>query len=193
MSNEVLVKSGQQIVFRDDADFSPTAANDLRDGSATYTYVDLDFDNGGSGIADGAAYGSAVVDTGATRASRFSVDAAFEFTTAPTNGDVLELYWAGTHAVSGTNGQPGNTSLAEGAYTGYTTGGLAAGVKQLQYIGSFVCSNDGSLVQVGHVGVFEPYSRRGQLIVKNECGQTLYVTDAAEMHVVFTPLIDEVQ
>lgn len=177
-----------QITFRDSTDFGPTAANDLRHASATDTEVQLDL----TSVADGAARQSAKVDLGANRAAAYNVRCAFEMAATPTAGDVIELYWAPSqHATAGT-GNPANVSGADAAYTGYSSN-LAASVKQLQFIGVFVCTAQiTATVQVGEVGVFSPTERYGSLVVKNESNAAFH-SDMVESHIVFDPIVDESQ
>jgi hypothetical protein len=66
-------------------------------------------------------------------------------------------------------------------------------VKQLILIGiGIVTAQATSTVQVLYFGRFRPPSRYGSLIVKNESGAAFH-SDDVEMHVVFDPIIDEVQ
>jgi hypothetical protein len=185
MANEVLRKTGDQICFRDVTDFNPTAANDL---TQSPTFVQLDL----TSVADAAARQSAKFDLGARRAPAYSVMAAFEIAATPTAGDLIELYWAPSPDATAANGNPGGVSGSDAAYAGYSAN-LAASVKQLDFIGSFICTAQATgTVQVAKVGVFSPSERYGSLIVKNESGAALH-SDAVEMHVVFDPIIDEVQ
>lgn len=190
MANEVLQKTSTQIVFADYAgDFSPTAANDLTQGTPTQVQLSL------ASVSDGAARQSAKVDLGATRPAEYSVQAALEFNaTGLTAGGVVELYWSpSTQPVAeAANGNPGGVSGSDAAYTGYSSN-LAASVKQLILIGiGIVTAQATSTVQVLYCGRFRPPSRYGSLIVKNESGAAFH-SDDVEMHVVFDPIIDEVQ
>lgn len=193
MANRVLVQefdgTPAQITFADfGGDFSPTAANDLRHASATDVEVQLAL----AGVADGAGRQSAKVDLGENRATRYSVRAAFELAATPTAGDVIELYWAPSqHATAGT-GNPANVTGSDAAYAGYSAN-LAASVLQLQLIGVFVCTAQATgTVQVAEIGTFEPTERYGSLIVKNESNAAFHADDA-ETHVVFDPVVIEIQ
>lgn len=181
----------KQIVFADHAtDFSPTAANDLRistDGS-NETDVQLDL----TSVADTAARQSAKVDLGANRAALYSIRAAFELAATPTAGEVIELYWAPSHSATAGTGNPANTSGSDAAYTGYSSN-LSDSVKQLERIGTFVCTAQATTtVQVAECGIFSPTERYGSLIVKNESGAAFH-SDAVESHIVFDPIVDESQ
>ena len=105
MPTEILQKVGTQIIFRDSADFLPTAANDLSKGSPTFVQFDL------TSLADGDLRQSAKVDLGATRAAQYSVAVVIEWNTAPAAGLAVELYWAPSpEEVTATDGNPGGTS-----------------------------------------------------------------------------------
>jgi hypothetical protein len=193
MANKVLVQEidglPAQITFADfGGDFNPTAANDLRHASA----VDVECQVSLASLADGAARQSAKVDLGANRASDYHVRCAFELAATPTAGDVIELYWAPSqHATAGT-GNPGGVTGADAAYTGYSAN-LAAAVKQLVFIGVFVCTAQATAtVQVAEVGIFAPPERYGSLVIKNESNAALH-SDDVESHVVFDPIVPEIQ
>lgn len=178
-----------QITFADvGADFSPTAANDLRHATATDTECQLDLTD----LADGAARQSTKVDLGENRAQAYNVRCAFELAATPTAGDLIELYWAPSqHATAGT-GNPGGVSGSDSAYSGYSSN-LADSVKQLILIGVFICTAQATgTVQVGEVGIFMPTERYGTLIVKNESNAAFH-SDAVEGHVVFDPIVPEAQ
>lgn len=191
MPNKILITdldgTPEQICFADHAtDFSPTAANDLRSNTPTSSQIIL------AGLADGAARQSAKVDLGANRATRYKVRAAFELAATPTAGDVIELYWAPSSSATAGTGNAGGVSGADAAYTG-TSSNLAASVKQLERIGTFVCVEDPTtFIQIAECGYFVPGARYGTLVVKNESAAAFH-SDDVECHVVFDPIVDEVQ
>jgi len=193
MANKALLQeidgAPPQITFADHAiDYNPTAANDLRHASAVDTEVQLDL----TGLADGAARQSAKVDLGEHRAALYAVRGAFEMAATPTAGELIELYWAPSQSATAGTGNPGGVSGSDAAYAGYSSN-LAESVLQLIYIGSFVCTVQvATTVQIGEVGVFSPTERYGSLIVKNESGAAFH-SDAVESHVVFDPIVDELQ
>lgn len=185
MPNEVLRKVGDQICFRDSTDFSPAAGNDL---TQSPTNVQLDM----TSLADAAARQSDKVDLGARRAPAYSVMAGFEMSATPVAGDLIELYWAPSPDAQAANANPGGVGGSDAAYAGYSAN-LAASVKQMQLIGTFVCTTQVTgTVQIAFVGTFSPTERYGTLVVKNESG-TAFHSDMVETHVVFDPIIDEVQ
>lgn len=187
MPNEVLQKVGTQIVFADHAgDFAPAAANSLEQGTPTDVQLSL------ASVADTAARQSAKVDLGATRARSYAVKAAFELAATPTAGEVIELYWAASPDSVAANGNPGGCSGSDAAYTGYSSN-LADSVQQLELIGVFVCTAQATpTIQIADCGVFSPSEQYGSLVVKDESGAAFH-TDDVESHVVFNPIVDEVQ
>ena len=196
MATKILVQAmdgtPKQICFADHAaDFSaPTAANDLRvttDGSFE-TDVQLDL----TGVANAAARQSAKVDLGENRARAYKCKAAFELAATPTAGLVISLYWAPSHSGTAANGNAAAVSGADAAYTGYNSN-IAASVKQLDYIGDFICTAQATgTVQVAEVGVLVPSERYGSLVVFNNSGAAFH-SDAAEINIVLDPIVDEVQ
>jgi len=195
LPNKILVQAldgtPKQICFADHAtDFSPAAATDLRittDGS-----FELDVQLDLTSLADAAGRQSTKVDLGENRAQAYHVRAAFELAATPTAGDVIELYWAASQSATAGNGNPANVTGADSAYAGYSAN-LAASVKQLIWIGNFVCTAQVTgTVQVAEVGIFVPPERYGTLVVKNESAAAIH-SDAVECHVVFDPILPEVQ
>jgi len=191
MVNKILVTemdgTPEQICFADfGGDFSPTGANDLRFSTPTSSQIIL------AGLADGAAAQSAKVDLGAKRAEIYKVRAAFEMAATPVTGDVIELYWASSSSSTAANGNAGGVTGASGTYAGYSAN-LAGSVKQLDFIGVFVCTvQTTATVQVAEVGMFTPSERYGSLVVKNESAAAFH-SDDVESHVVFDPIVPEVQ
>lgn len=181
----------KQICFADHSgDFSPAAAGDLRvttDGSfETDCQISL------ASVANSAARQSAKVDLGATRALMYSVRAAFEMAATPTAGTAITLYWAPSQSATAANGNPGNASGSDAAYSGYSSN-LAATVPQLQFIGDFICTAQATgTVQYAEVGIFSPRERYGSLIVANGSGAAFH-SDDVECHVVFDPIVPQGQ
>jgi len=190
MANKTLLtpmdSTPEQICFRDTTDFSPTAANDLRE--ATPTLVQLLMES----VANGAARQSTKVDLGTKFAAAYKVRAAFEIGATPVAQNTIDLYWAPSPSATAGTANAGAVSGADSAYSGYSSN-LAASLKQLDFIGSFVCTAQATAtIQVAEVGVFMPTERYGSLVVVNNSGATMH-TDSAEHHVVLDPLIPELQ
>ena len=196
MANKLLTQAmdgtPKQICFADHAaDFNPTAANDLRvstDGS-----LELDCQLDLTSVANAAARQSTKVDLGENRAQGYRVRAAFELAATPTAGAVVSLYWAPSQSATAANGNPAGTTGADAAYAGYAGDSLAPSVKQLDYIGDFICTAKATAtVQVAEVGELYPSERYGSLVAYNNSGAAFH-NDAVECHVVFDPIVDEIQ
>lgn len=190
MASKVLIQEQDgtpvQICFRDVTDFSPTAANDLRKGSPTLVQFDL------TSVADDAFRQSTKVDLGENRAPEYAVRAALEFGATPTAGEACLLYWAPSSSATAGTGNPGGTSGADSAYTGYSSN-AAASAKQLQFIGQFTTTAQATtVIQIAEVAAFVPTQRYGSLVMMNASGIVMH-TDAVESHVVFDPIIPETQ
>jgi len=187
MPNEVLIKTGTQLSFADHGtDFVGGAAKtSLEQAGATDVQIDL------TSLANASGQESAKFDFGATRAARYSCMAAIESTTAMTAGNTIDFYLAPSPDGTAANGNPGQIDGVDGAAPS-GVGTLAELLAVCIQIGSLVVENTASTVQVGHVGVFMPPERYGILIVVNNSAQTL-TADAVEHHVVFNPIVDEIQ
>lgn len=197
MANEILIQdvagsSLNPIVFGANASLDPADdGTNLTDDVGTDT---VDVECGMSGVADGAGVQSAKADLGATRAPYYSVIATIDWTgETPTDGEVVEFYWApstsGTAGIGNVAGNSGaDAACPDGALNSIT---LAEFVKLCIFIGVLPAHADGG-VQTGFVGNFSSPTRHGQLIVKNESGAA-FEADEVESHVVFMPLVYEVQ
>ena len=179
MSQEILKIEGTPVVFSDTTDYSSTNS-----GLTRTDQLDL------TSIANGAARQSTKADLGATRASLYAVRAGIEFDVAPTAGSEVEIYWSPSFsATAGT----GNDAGASGADSAYKAGEEAEWLKQAQFLGSLVATNDAATtVQYQTVGYFTPPHRYGQVIVFNRSGQALE-GDAVEMFIALVPLVTEIQ
>ncbi len=193
MANKVLLQpmddTPAQISFANFADdFSPTAANDLREGTDTETELVM------LNLVDGAAAQSAKADLGAHFAERYALVAAIEMQlAAATAGEEIEFYWNASASPTAGTGNMGAASGSAAAYSGYSSD-LADSVKQLIFIGTLVMTDDAvDSLQIGFVGELNPPHRYGSLIIKNECGQTICDTDDIEAHIVLNPIIPELQ
>jgi len=179
LPDTAVVQVGTQIVLADTTDYSPTAANNL--GTRT-DQIDL------TSLANAAARQSAKVDLGASRAFGYNVMAALEFAVAPGDGVTVDFYWAPSNSATAGTNNPGGVSGSDAAYTGTTGSTIDESVLQLQYIGSFSCTNDATTaVQIAQVGTFAPQERYGSMVVYNNAGQALH-SDAVEMSISITPL-----
>lgn len=193
MPNKILIQemddTPPQLAFGNFAgDFSPTAANDLRQG--TDTQVELVLLN----LTDTAAAQSAQGDLSANRAQAYAMMTAMEWqVAAATAGEVVEFYMNASHSSTAATANLGGTSGSAAAYSGYSSD-LADAVKQLIFVGAMTQTDDAvDSLQIGFPGLFFPIQRYCSLIIKNEAGQTLCDTDDIEAHCTLDPIIDEVQ
>jgi hypothetical protein len=190
MATEVLIKYGTQIRFCVTASFSAAdPATDHTIGTPTDVALTL------SGVVSAAARQSDKANLGATRASRYEVMAAFDFTgETPSATGHVALYWApSTHATAANGNVAGNSGLDAAAPNGALGSiTLAEFLKQCQYIGELP-THDGAVVQNGLVNpAFQPTSRYGQMIVVNNAGDDFEALNT-QMAVWMTPIIDEAQ
>ena len=191
MPNEIHLKEQDdtpaQIVFRDSTDFAPTAANDLRKGTPTLVQLDL------TGVLDTAYRQSAKADLGATRAPAYAVRAALEFAATPVAGEPIYVYWAPSSSATAGTGNPGGASGADAAYTGYSSNGdSSANQLDLVAIGSVTVQVTTAVQIIELKGYLIPKERYGSLVFKNDSGASIH-SDAVECHIVFDPILEEIQ
>jgi len=187
LPDQILFVEGTELVFADHAgDFSPAAANDLRQGSPTNVQLTL------ASVANNAARQAAKCDLGANRPPAFDVIAALEFAATPTAGNVVEFWWAPSPDPTAANANPGGVSGSDSAYAGYSSN-LDASIKQLQFIGDFVCTAQATgTIQIARVGLLIPKYRYGTLVIYNKSGAAMH-SDDVEWHIVFEPLRPQIQ
>ena len=183
MANEAVLKyNGNQLLFADHGtDFGAapaTAANSLLQGSQTDIQIDLT----SLAASGGGAQSTKSGDLGSERPPLYKVDACLEFAVAPSDGDSVDFYWAGSPSATAGTGNGGGVVGADGSYT-ETSGTLA----ELTYIGSLICRND--VICIGEVGMLSPYQQYGTLVVINNADQALAGADSMdETHIAFTPM-----
>lgn len=143
-------------------------------------------------LANGSARQSVKLDLGSTRAQIYAVKADFEIAATPTAGNTIDLYWApSTSSTAGTD-NPGSISGTDAAYSGYSSN-LAASLKQLVFIGSFVCTAQAtSTVQKAFVAMFVPPARYGSLVVYNQSGAALHSSNT-NINITFMPMEDVIE
>lgn len=185
LPDSFLAVEGNCISFADHAnDFSP--ANNIELGTPVDVAIQL------ASVANNAARQSAKADLGANRAMVYEVWAAFELAATPTAGNVIELWWAPSPNSTAANANPGGVSGSNAAYSGYSSN-LDASIKQLQFIGDFVCTAQATgTVQIARVGLLIPKHRYGSLVVYNKSGAAFH-SDDVECNVVFYPQVYQVQ
>lgn len=191
-NNEVRRLLKRQWILADHAtDFSPTAGNDLEQGSQ----VDVDWDS--TSLADSAYRQADKMDFSVDGASDELVDlcsvvAAFELAATPTAGEVIYLYMAWSPDGTAGNGNPAGASGSDSAYTGYNSNADAS-IKQADLVATFVVTADATTtVQIIDGGEFVPKERYGCPIVRNESGAAFH-SDAVESHISIDGFVYEVQ
>jgi len=179
MANEILQKVGTPIVLADTTDFDD-------DPFAQTDQIDL------TSLANGGARQSTKFDFGATRAAKYNVVGSMEVDVAPVSGTVVDLYLAPSLEATAGDSNPGGIVGADGAYTGTAGDSLADSLKQLDFIGSIICTADADPVMQTQYFVYAPHARYGTLVVFNQSGQA-FVADATHHFIIFEPIIDEIQ
>ncbi len=172
---------GTALVWADTTDYSSTLT-----GLARTAQIDL------TSLGAAAARQGAKVDLGSEFARQHLVYVGIEMDVAPTSGDLVEFWWAGSpHATAG-NANPGGTSGSDAAYTGTTGDSLADSKLQLQPLGALICTADiPTVVQYQTLGFFVPKWRYGMPVVVNLADQA-FEGDAVEMFVALVPYTDQI-
>jgi hypothetical protein len=187
MPNDVLIEQKTPIVWADSTDYAG-------DGGARTHQIDL------TGVAAAAARQGAKADVAAAaysgvadrRAGTFAVTARIEFAAAPTDGDVVDIYMGPSLSGTAATANPGGLTGADAAYTGTAGSTLAESLMQLDFIGSLICTNDGTTVVLQQTWVYSPSLPYVSPVVVNN-GTPAFVADAVEMSITMTPLVDEIQ
>ena len=176
------IKDGNQLLFADHAtDFGSapaTAANSLLIGTQTDIQIDLT-SVAASGGARQSAKSATLVIASSEYPTYYRFDACVELTAAPTDGGVIEFYWAGSGSSTAGTGNPGGVTGTDSAFTD-TTGNLA----QMTRIGVLVCR--ANAVNIGYVGILEPEWEYGSLVMVNQTDQNFH-SAMDETHIVATP------
>ena|SRR3990167_9687510 len=179
----------KQFTFADFAgDFSPATATDQRHPSVADTDVQMAL----ASLANNTAWQTAKFDFGTLRSPMWA-KAALEFAATPTAGNVVELWIGYSDSGTAANGNPANLTGSSAAYSGYSSN-LDASIKQLDFIGEFVCTAQATAtVQVAKAsGLFIPKSRYGILVVYNKSGAAIH-SDDVECHIVLSPVFNQGQ
>ena len=134
----------------------------------------------------------AIADLTATRAARFLVTARIEWATAPADNESLDVYMGvSLSGIAGT-ANPGELTGADADYTGSTGSSLAESLLQLDFVGSLMATNDATALVQQQSWIYSPGSRYVIPVAVNNTSDTL-MSDAVEMSITMTPLVDEVQ
>lgn len=119
---------------------------------------------------------SASIDFGVNREVLYAVQMAVEMETDPTAGETIDLYMAFS---SDNSNWSAGVSGSDSAYSGYSGGTAANGVKNMLYLGSLVLDalNDLDDVQIDMaIGYFIPVQRYGVLVVGNTSSVAIHAT-----------------
>jgi hypothetical protein len=181
MANEVLTTIGSPttLCLADATDFDNDPIPDT-------DQIDL------TSLANAAARQSAKFDFGAKWAGKYSVMCSFEIDVAPASGAVVDVYIAPSIEATAGDSNPGGVSGADAAYTGTAGDSIADSLKQLDFIGSVICTADADPVMQTQSFVYAPHCRYASLVVFNQSGQA-FVGDATHHFIIFTPIVPEIQ
>ncbi len=180
MANSIPINKGTPIVWADiGGDFgdSPIA------GTVQITLVSL---------ANAAARQGVKVNLGDPRAEVFEIILRVELDAAPTSGLTVDLYMAPSpHTTAGT-ANPGGVSGADAAYTGTAGDSIPDSLKQLDFIGSLICTADAATVVQQQTFKYSPPEQWVSPVVLNQSGQA-FEGDDIEMSIIMIPIPPEVQ
>ena len=172
---------GTALVWADATDYVSTVSGLVRTDQ-----IDL------TSVGAGAARQGAKKDLGSEFARQFLVAVAIEFAVAPTSGDLVEIWWAGSPSTTAGNANPGGTTGADAAYAGTASDSLADSKLQLRPLGSLTATSDATtVVQYQTVGELVAPYRFGMPVVVNLADQA-FVADAVEMYVALIPMTDQI-
>lgn len=180
MANKIEIHKGTPIVWADvDGDFgdSPIPGTDQ---------ITL------AGILDGAAREGVKVDLGDPRAEVYEIVLRIEFALAPSEHSLVKLYFAPSPSVTPGTANPGGVSGTDAAYTGTPGSALLQATKQLDYIGSLVCTADAQPVVQQQTWKYSPAAQYISPVIVNNSGQAFY-SDDVEMSIILIPLPVELQ
>jgi len=185
MANDVLRKVGAEIVVgASDCNGTPGAG---LTGTETDLFTFLNFATGTLGQ-------SVKFSFSAPWGALWRVVAAMEFDIAPVAGLTVDFWIGYSNNSTVGNDNPGNLSGAVGAYQGYG-GDAASGIEalpQLYRIGSMILTLDAD-IQIAEIGIINPPTTHGCLVIHNKSGQTIADTDGIETSVHIQEIIDEIQ
>lgn len=123
-----------------------------------------------STLANGSYWQSAKIDLGATVAQAYAVYLDAELAATPTAGNTIDLWANPSSSGTAATDNRGGCSGSDATYTGYSSN-AAASVKQLQFIGSGVCTSQATAtVQKMFVGYFVPVQRYASFVMLNGAG-----------------------
>ncbi len=148
----------------------------------------MDLDSLGVGLG----YQGAKADLGSAFARQHLVYVGFEFDVAPTSGDLVEVWWAGSPITTAGSANPGGTTGLDAAYAGTASDSLADSKLSLQYLGTLIATADAAtVVQYATLPFFVPKLRYGMPVVINSADQ-IFEQDGVEHLVALIPYTDQV-
>ena len=175
----ITVADGTPVVWAHGADWGAGAHGF---GEETYE-IDL------TALADNAGRQGVKGDLGATRAPTYAVTVGIEMgASAPTKGEVIEVYWSSSSSATAATGNDGGATGADAAYAAGGEAELNEWKAQLTYIGPLTVTADAAgTVQIKTINeAFIPPRRYGMPIVLNYSGQALD-GDATKMFIALIP------
>ena len=184
MPTLILQQNGSAIILANSGDHGPAAANNL--GTRT-DQINL------TSLAAGSYRQSAKIDFGLDRAAQWSARAVYEWSTAPTAGNVVNLFISFSNSATAATANDGGASGADAAYNGYGAAATDAdeAVQHLLLVGPVPVTNDAT-AQVGNHGIFTTPERYGNIIVHNDTDQA-FIANGVEMSIRLVQIEDEIQ
>ena len=169
-------------------DFAKTLiGNEITVGvSKTYSITLTSVPNG-NGTSLGARQ-SQTIFLGTSWAQRWRLDTEFEFATAPTAGNSVNLF---ASFYNSNNAGLGNTSGTDAAYTGYNND-ITNATTHLEFIGSHICVASATpVVQKCQAGIIFPKGPYMNIVVDNRSGVAFH-SSPTNMVIRLTPLDESV-
>ena len=182
---QVIAAASARFIFADATDW-PSGAGET-DWGAKEADASIDL----TSVAAGEARQSSSATLPTNQDLEWEVWLALEFATAPVSGETVDVYYALSPA-SGV--WPGGMSGSDADYTGTAGDSLDDSLKQLDYVGSMICTADAStVVQVQRIGVI-PAGVMGEIafVIDNSTSDAMF-TDAVEMAIVLIGRDVEIQ
>lgn len=162
--------------FRQQVGTSKTVKSSSGDATITLT-----------SLANGSYRESTKLDLGATFAQAYAVYLDIEIAATPVAGNTIDIWANPSSSSTAATDNRGGTTGTDRAYTGYSSN-AAASVRQLQFLGSAVCTTQTtSTVQKMFVGIWCPTQRYNSFVVLNGSGAALH-SSATQMVITITPL-----
>lgn len=188
MANLILIEQQTPIVWADSV--QPYAG----DGGARTHQIDLDALAAAAARQGAKADLSLVAYSGVAgkRAELYAVTLFIEWATDPTDGETADLYFGVSVSDTAGTANPGGLTGVDAAYTGTAGSTLAESLKQLDFVGSLIATNDDDPVVQVQTFLYAPALDNVMPVVVNSATPAFH-NDAIEMCITMTPLTLEVQ